>query len=348
MDLTNSYLEEGFPFRGRKLAKMSRFLEQSGLTYDEQITYSVLLCREDGTVIGCGSRHENTLKCIALDETCQGEGLLQRIITQLIKQANTCGYSHLFLFTKPEYEIIFGDMGFYPITHTDSMLLMENRQNGICGYLEQELARHPGKDAENTGAIVMNANPFTLGHRYLAETAARACELLHVFVLSADASEFPADIRLRLVEEGCADLKNVVVHGSSEYLISHATFPDYFLKDKAAASDKAAELDLKIFAEYFRDAFHITKRFVGEEPFSPVTKAYNEQMKRLLPGYGIQVTEIPRKSASDIVISATLVREHFLAGDFASIKPLVPESTYRYLTSRDGLQLREKLLEKPL
>ena len=99
MELANSYLEEGFPFQGRKRKKMEEFLEKSGLTYDPQIIYSVLLCREDGEIIGCGSRHENILKCIAVDEAYQGEGLLQRIVTQLIKQAYTCSIPHLFLFT---------------------------------------------------------------------------------------------------------------------------------------------------------------------------------------------------------------------------------------------------------
>lgn len=348
MELTNSYLDEGFPFQGRKLKKMKDFLEKSGLSYDGQITYSVLLCKEDGAVIGCGSRFENILKCIAVDEQYQGEGLLQKIVTQLIKQAYTCGYSHLFLFTKPLYLTVFSDMGFYPITRTDSMLLMENRKDGISRYLQNELALHPGKDTENAGAIVMNANPFTNGHRHLIKTASCDCDLLHVFVLSADASEFPADVRLTLVQEGCEDLDNVVVHGSSEYLISHATFPDYFLKDKASASDKAAELDLKIFAEYFKDAFHIRKRYIGEEPFSPVTRAYNEQMKHTLPPYGITVTEIPRKAAGDVIISATFVRKQFLEGDYTTLRPLVPETTYRYLLSEAGQILRKQLLERQI
>ncbi len=114
MELANSYLEEGFPFRGRKRKKMEQFLEKSGLTYDAQIIYSVLLCRGDGEIIGCGSRHENILKCIAVDETYQGEGLLQRIVTQLIKQAYTCGIPHLFLFTKPKYRVVFEDMASTP------------------------------------------------------------------------------------------------------------------------------------------------------------------------------------------------------------------------------------------
>ena len=77
--------------------------------------------------------------------------------------------------------------------------------------------------------------------------------------LSADSSEFPSDLRLELVKKGCADFANVQIHGSSDYLISAATFfPDYFLKDKATVSDKTALLDLMIFGVYFKETFGIT------------------------------------------------------------------------------------------
>lgn len=340
------YLEEGFPFKNYKLKKIKAFLSENDLTYDEQIQYTALLCDSDGRIVGCGSRHENTLKCIAIDPNSQGEGYLQQIVTQLVKQAYTAGYSHLFLFTKPEYRIVFGDMGFYPIMETADMLLMENRRNGISLYLEKECEQIPAPaDTDIVGAIVMNANPFTLGHRYLVETASKSCDILHVFVLSTDSSEFPADIRLELVKAGCTEFENVYVHGSSDYLISHATFPDYFLKDKASASDKAATLDLMIFGKYYKETFYIKKRFVGEEPFSDVTRAYNTQMKQVLPPLGIEVTEIPRTASGNVVISATYVRKLFLEGDFENLKPLVPETTYAFLISKEGQSLRKNLIE---
>lgn len=342
MDLGQFYFDEGFPFQNRKLDKLKHFLTENDLTYDEQIEYSVLLKTKDGEIAGCGSRHKNTLKCIALDKKFQGEGCLQIIMTQLIKNAFEQHISHLFLFTKPMYRQMFSDMGFYPIMQTEDMLLLENRKDGILEYLKQESKTSPDN---NVGCIVMNANPFTNGHRYLVETAANACDFLHVFVLSTDSSEVPADIRLRLVKEGCAHLSNVQIHGSSDYLISHATFPDYFLKDKAAASDKAALLDLMIFGKYFKTAFNISKRFVGEEPFSPVTHAYNEQMKKILPSYGIQVHEIPRCQSDGTIISATFVRQKFIEGDFETLKNFVPETTYAFLVSEEGMKLRKQLNE---
>ena len=344
MSLQSYYLEEGFPFRNRKLENLKKFLSENALTYDQQIQYSVLLCNDEGTIVGCGSRHENILKCIA--KTLQGEGLLQRIMTQLITNAFHQGITHLFLFTKPEYKGIFADMGFYPIAKTEEMLLMENRRNGIKQYLKKEAEPFENLPSTVVGSIVMNANPFTNGHRYLVETASRQCDQLHVFVLSADASEFPADVRLDLVTKGCEDLYNVYVHGSSDYLISHATFPDYFLKDKASGSEKAVELDLKIFGKYYQKTFGITHRFVGEEPFSKITALYNQEMKKILPDYGIQVIELPRYRLDDTIISATLVRKKFLEGDFEGIKNFVPYPTYEYLLSQKGQALRKKLLEK--
>lgn len=338
------YLEEGFPFHTRKLEQLKNFLQQFDLTYDTQIQYSVLLKTASGKLAGCGSRHENTLKCIAINPDFQGEGCLQLIMTQLMKNAFEQKISHLFLFTKPMYQQMFSDMGFYTITETTDMLLMENRKNGILQYLEKEAAPFKNNPESSIGSIVMNANPFTNGHKYLVETAAKHCNILHVFVLSTDSSEFPADVRLELVKQGCAHLPNVFVHGSSDYLISHATFPDYFLKDKATATEKAALLDLQIFGTYFKKAFHITQRFVGEEPFSLITKAYNEQMKKILPSFAIKVTEIPRYQKNDTIISATLVRQKFLDGDFLLLKDLVPETTYSFLTSSSGIELRDHLL----
>ena len=87
MNSQSYYLEEGFPFHHRKLEKLKAFLSKNDLTYDQQIQYSVLLCNDEGGIVGCGSRHENILKCIAIDKTLQGEGLLQRIMTQLITNA---------------------------------------------------------------------------------------------------------------------------------------------------------------------------------------------------------------------------------------------------------------------
>ena len=131
----------------------------------------------------------------------------------------------------------------------------------------------------------------------------------------------------RLVKEGTADIANARVHRSADYLISSATFPTYFLKDNVDASVVNADLDIQLFAKRIAPALGITKRFVGTEPFCPVTRAYNERMKQVLPEYGVEVIEIERKDG----ISASKVRQLLAEGEKDKVRTLVPECTYKYL-----------------
>lgn len=343
----SDYLETGFPFSGLKLKKLKTFLKEQNLTYDESIEFSVNLCSSQGEILGTGSRDKNILKCIAVSKKSQGEGLLNTIMTQLFNNAFAADLSHLFLFTKPSNELIFEDYGFWGIAKTSEILLMENKKEGIIDYLKEASLKSPlPLSNEKSGAIVMNANPFTKGHLYLIETALNYCDHLHVFILdSGNSQAFPKDIRFHLVKEGCKNLKNVIIHHSSDYLISYATFPDYFLKDKSIASESAGALDLLIFSKYFCPAFNISIRFIGEEPFCETTYGYNQKMKTILPSYGIEVLEIPRLIINTLLISASYIRKAFLAGDTEKIKPYVPVTTFNFLISKEGQALRESFLK---
>ena len=123
---------------------------------------------------------------------------------------------------------------------------------------------------------------------------------------------------------------------SGRMIISTVTFPGYFLKDTPEAVGLDTSLDVSIFGEYIAKAFHITTRFVGEEPFDIVTRNYNESMKRILPSYGIKLVIIPRKEMGDTAISASRVRKLLEEKNFAEIKELVPETTYAYLCEKYG------------
>lgn len=336
---TPSYIEEGFPFTGRKLEKLKAFLHNRDLNYDSQITYSVLVCDPDGRILGTASRDRNVLKCIAIADKMEGEGLLGTLMTYVLTNAHKAGQTHLFLFTKPVYAPLFNGLGFTPIIETEHILLMENTAHGIWDYLEHEQHLTPCLSPETRiGAIVMNANPFTNGHLYLIEEARKDCDFLHVFVLSSEDTFFPPDTRLNLVRQGCSGFSDVAVHGGSDYLISHATFPDYFLKDSQVAEQAKGELDLQIFCKYFRDTFHIAVRYVGNEPFCATTKAYNTLMQQILPANGIEVKIIPRLCQNNLPVSATKVREYLKNHDLDAVRPLVPVTTYDYL-------LKEKIYE---
>lgn len=310
---------------GRKLAQWTALLEKTGLhgTPDGEAT---VLIYDGEALAATGSRQGNLLKYIAVDPAHQGEDLTARVLTALRQDAMEAGHRHLFLYTKPQNERMFSSLFFYPIAKTDQVLLMENRQGGIASFLSGcPVQPVSGK----IGAAVMNCNPFTLGHQYLVETAAKQCDRLYIFVLSEDKSRFSAKDRLEMVRLGTAHLPNVTVLPTGPYLISSATFPTYFLKDREQAGNVQCLLDIEIFAKYYAPHFGITHRFVGTEPLSPMTGQYNEALKAHLPQHGITVTEIPRLETQNAPISATAVRQALDEG--TDLRHLVPDTTYQYL-----------------
>lgn len=182
----------------------------------------------------------------------------------------------------------------------------------------------------NIGAIVMNCNPFTRGHRYLVEKASKQCDQIIVFVVEEDKSEFAFCDRFEMVKRGTADIDNVVVVPSGDFIISNSTFAQYF--EKANATEVASmDYDIRIFGEVVSDIIGIKYRFVGEEPFDIVTKEYNETMKRILPEYGIEVIEIPRLKEDEEVISASKVRKLLKDGKLNLLKKYLPSTTLEYL-----------------
>ena len=319
-----------YPGDKKSLAQIDALLTQEGITRDGHLDYICAMRDEEDRIIATGSCFGPTLRCFAVSAGHQGEGLLNEILTHLMEVQLARGNSHLFLYTKTASVKFFESLGFYEIARVEGKLVfMENRRTGFGTYLKNlEGTKTPGRSA----ALVMNANPFTLGHQYLVETAAKDCDTLHLFVLSEDASLVPFSVRKELVRRGTEHLKNVVLHDSGPYMISNATFPSYFLKDAAAVIQGHAKLDLAVFAR-IAQALGVTVRYVGEEPNSQVTGIYNSIMEQSLPKYGIACRVIPRKASEGKAISASTVRKALQAGDWETLKTLVPQTTLDYFTS---------------
>ena len=333
-----------YPSDRQGIRQMQALLEQEGLSLDRHLDYSVGLYDEAGALVATGSFYRNTLRCLAVDSAWQGEGLLATVASHLISELAARGQTQLFLYTKPEAAESMRVLGFDAIVHTDQIVFMENRRDGFRRYLDG-LSR-PQPAPGRIAAIVMNANPFTLGHRHLVEQAASAADALHLFVVSEDISAFPYRVRERLIREGTADLSNVYLHPTGPYLVSSATFPAYFIQESEALTLAQARLDAKVFGQIAKE-LGITERFVGEEPYSPATALYNQAMQEELPAFQVKLTIIPRlQEGSHGAISATKVRALLKAGDLAAIQQLVPPTTYRVLISPDSQAIAAKLREK--
>lgn len=186
-------------------------------------------------------------------------------------------------------------------------------------------------ESSNAGCIVMNCNPFTLGHRYLIEHALQKVDVLYCFVVEEDRSFFSFQDRLFLVAEGTKDLQNVVVVPSGRFILSADTFSEYFHKEDKSVGKIDPSKDLYLFGQYIAPCLDIKKRFVGEEPIDMVTRQYNESMRAILPQYGVAVDIIKRKETNGEVISASKVRNCLAERDFDGIRALVPETTYKFL-----------------
>ena len=314
--------------QGFKKDKWIDLLQKANLACDEQLESTVLVWEGD-SLIATGSRWGNILKCIAVDDAHRGEDLTATVLTALRQDAFTDGYSHLFLYTKPKNEFMFSSLFFYPIAKTGDVLLMENRQNGIGNFLNTL----PVAEGKTVGAAVMNCNPFTKGHRYLIETAAKECDRVYVFVLSEDRSEFSAKDRMEMVKLGTADLPNVTVLPTGPYLISAATFPTYFLKEREKATQVQCLLDIEIFTKYYVPKFGIQRRYVGTEPCSPMTAQYNEALAAALPEKGIVLRQVERLEQDSTPVSASEVRKAL--DNPEKLARLVPQSTLDYLLKEE-------------
>ena len=320
-------VEIAVKLRGARLDAWRALLERSGLSVDGAVD-RIALVWEGDELIATASRCENLLKYIAVKSNRQGEDLTATVVSALRSDAFEAGYRHLFLYTKPENERVFSSLFFYPVASTDSVLLMESRQGGIADFVAS-LAN--GKREGRIGALVMNCNPFTLGHQALIERAARECDHVFVFVLSEDKSRFSAKDRMAMVKLGTAHIPNLSVLPTGPYLISSATFPTYFLKDRDHLTEIQCQLDIEIFARHFAPALSIGVRYVGSEPLSPLTERYNRALARHLPRYGIEFVEVERVSAGDEPISASHVRECIDRGDTDALNALLPQTTIEYL-----------------
>ena len=328
--------------RGAKEA-WETLLHEAGIRSEEQVNYTVGVY--DGEVlIATGSRLGNVLKCIAVCKKYTGGEVISLLISHLMSEVFDAGFTSCYVYTKPESVLSFQYLGFKEIERVkEDLVFLEKAVFGF-EYFLKELKKQYIK-GERIAGIVMNANPFTKGHRYLIEEAAKASDVLHVFVLTEDLSAFPSDVRMALVKEGTKDLQNVWVHETGDYMVSAKTFPSYFLKEDRDVTKIQASLDAKIFKDHIAKALGITTRFVGEEPLSVATNIYNEAMKEVF-GEDLELIVLKRIEAAEEVISASRVRAYLAEDRMEELKTLVPESTYAFFLTKRGQEIQQNLKEK--
>jgi [citrate (pro-3S)-lyase] ligase len=327
----------------KEKAMWEKLLQQAGIRSEELVDYTVGVFDGD-KLIATGSRFMNVLKCIAVCKDYTGGEVISMLVSHLMSEVFDAGYSSIYVYTKAESVNSFLYLGFKEIERVeDKLVFLEKAVYGFDDFLEN--LKKKKIDGERISGIVMNANPFTKGHQYLVEKAASESDVLHVFVLSEDMSEFPAKTRIDLVRKGTAHLPNVHIHETGDYMVSSKTFPSYFLKEDADVTDIQASLDAKIFKEHIAPALGITTRYVGEEPLSFATNIYNNALKRIFSDT-LELIIIPRKEVDGNVISASRVRQYMKEDRVMELKNLVPETTFEYLLSPEGIKIKEQIQKR--
>lgn len=364
------------PTTPRQRQRIEAFLKRNGLRFDDMHYYAAIT-DDDGEMIAGGGLKGNVIKCVAVDDAHKGEAIANTLISHLIAHANEEGHSNVMLFTKPKNRQLFESLSFRLLAEAPEAVLMETGIGGINNMVEQlkkikeegEVCKENNQECKkeektnlnittpqhlnsstpqplNTttplrGVVVMNCNPFTLGHRYLIEQAAKQVERLFVMVVREDCSLFAYAERKAMVEQGVAHLKNVTVIDGSEYAISQATFPTYFLKRLDDAADTQMLLDLDLFRRHIAPALGTTVRFVGTEPIDQLTRRYNQLMHEVLA----DVRETARLEKEDNAVSASRVRKAMEQGDMSTIRQLVPPTTIPYIIAHLATQALQAELD---
>lgn len=364
------------PTTPRQRQRIEAFLKRNGLRFDDMHYYAAVT-DDDGEMIAGGGLKGNVIKCVAVDDAHKGEAIANTLISHLISHANEEGHSNVMLFTKPKNRQLFESLSFRLLAEAPEAVLMETGIGGINNMVEQlkkikeegevckennqecrkeektnlnittpqHLNPSPSQPLTTTtplrGVVVMNCNPFTLGHRYLIEQAAKQVERLFVMVVREDCSLFAYAERKAMVEQGVAHLKNVTVIDGSEYAISQATFPTYFLKRLDDAADTQMLLDLDLFRRHIAPALGATVRFVGTEPTDRLTRRYNELMHEVLA----DVRETARLEKEGNAVSASRVRKTMEQGDMSTIRQLVPPTTLPYIIAHLATQALQAELD---
>lgn len=315
--------------------RWQNFLQKHGLSNFspreiDVIDHTFGLVSDEGKLVGTGSVADNVLKYVAVsnDDVVAGARFNQ-LVTALQQYLFAQKNFHSFVFTKTQYSQSFSHLGFTELAHNDVAAFLESGTPDINDFVKT-IPRIKKQNEKKIASIVMNANPFTLGHRQLIELASQENDLVYLFVVSTDASLFSSNERMSLVKAGTADLKNVIVLSGSDYLVSKSTFPAYFLKSPEDLITTQTEIDALVFKNKIAPDLAISRRYLGTEPFSNTTNVYNQSLIRILRP-NIEVKIVDRFTVNGKVITATQVRQLIKQNKIAEIAAYVPTTTMQFI-----------------
>lgn len=206
----------------------------------------------------------------------------------------------------------------------------ENEQKAIIG------------DCEGLSCVVLNANPFTTGQKYLVQLAASRSSKVLVFVIQnrpeAGAKgnhentgiEFSFQDRMHMVKDGLSDIEKVIILPSGPYLISRSDFPEGFLSEDLGPAPAHAVLDSMVFCHVCL-SLGIKTAFAGDEPRDELSEIHLNALRQECRKNNINLKVAERKRLGERYMTSSLARQAIADKDVDELKQIVPQTTLSYL-----------------
>lgn len=323
-----------------ELDEIKKFLKIFNVEYDYPDKTFVI--RNNGDIIATGSASGNILKYFFANCNYSGQGAIGVIYNSLLEYIIEKGYNSYFIFTTPNNKVIFESLGLKEVYSTERVMLLEGGFYNYRNWVDS-INKLVGDKKEKRGAIVVNCNPMTLGHKYLITKALEEVDELLIFVVEEDLSVFPFEARYNIIVNEFKNDNRVKVLKGGPYIISRGTFPTYFIKQKDEMLEIYTELDAKIFGLKIAKDLLIDIRFLGSEPKDLVTLAYNKALKEILEEREVKVEIIPRVEQDNKPISASYVRGLLKDDKLEKAYSILPQSTIEFLKSDLGIDVINRI-----
>lgn len=302
-----------------------KFLNQMDMIWDEDIIQSFYI-EHNNEVIATGSRSNKVIKGLAVKKEWQSYNLISLIIDEIAKSFQEDNIYQYYAVTHLDNKLIFESLGFKEIIKNDAIIFMEKGLSSVTETLNN-LKSKLEKDLQveltklNIGSVVINANPVTNGHVELIKYASKKHDLLLVFLVEENKSFFTYKERMSLLYLATHMISNVKILPSTDYLVSSATFPNYFLKNDVSLHEYQALIDTLVFKKYFIPIFNINKRYLGSE-VKPYMVSYNNALVKAM-GNIIEIVE--RFSINGVMISSSHVRENIQNNEVDEALKYIPK-----------------------
>ncbi len=301
------------------------FLTTFDLQFRLDTTYTAYI-EEKNQIVGTISFRDDVIMLLAVSPKMQGENLALTLVNHALSKLREEGIYGYKVFTKSEYLPLFENMGFRLLVNTQNFCALEGGQSFVEKKVDdlktKVIMEFGGIDAD-TASIVLNGNPFTIGHLALCEHALKNHRKLIIFVLEEDISDFSFKERFSLAFLATRQYsERVCVLPSTEYIVSKSTFPDYFLHGADKITEAYAEYDALIFQKYFMEKLGIVKRYFGAEK-TDYMQIYNKTMCKVL---GDKAEIVDRFKLNGQDISAKSFRQLLKDGKNEEALDLIPLS----------------------